>query len=156
MGGGCWVVTGNILELLENVKQKWKKKLRGRFITSHISHPCSQTSKWVGGKKKKKKVVQPGLLSYYDGTQNKTYLRLMWTHISFDLLAQLCMGKEHCFFFNGIFRFVLERTFVWCMFPWVHVSFSKSRPLIFEHFPSMQTVNISSSLGQSCNICSDK
>lgn len=36
----------------------------------------------------------------------------------------------------------------WCMFLWEHVSFSKSRLLIFDSFPSMQTVSLSPALIQ--------
>lgn len=49
----------------------------------------------------------------------------------------------HFIFF---FRPSLERHYGWCMFPRVHVSSSKSHPLISEHFLSMQTVPISLAL----------
>lgn len=43
-------------------------------------------------------------------------------------------------------EYVWGAIMAWCMFLWEHVSFSKSHPLIFDSFLSMQTVPLSPTL----------
>lgn len=83
-------------------------------------------------------------LTFEECVHTITHITHLVTHCSpWPFVTQLWEESDTS---HSIFRPSLERHYGWCMFPRVHVSSSKSRPLIFEHFLSMQTVPTSSAL----------